>query len=109
MKRWPISVAAASSVDPLSNQGKPARLSGNEAITLRRVAYGQSDVHSLRSQDLARLRLLRFIEGSAREPTLTAEGRQRFDALPKSAAFSDFKPHDDLLAAMARLLGEPRR
>ena len=96
-------------MDPLLSEGKPARLSDNEAITLRRVAYGQSDVHSLRSQDLARLRVLEFIEGSAREPTLTAEGRQRFDALPKAAAFADFKPHDDLLTAMARLLGESRR
>jgi len=109
MKRLPISVAVASSADPLLIQGKPARLSGNEAITLRRVAYGQSDVHSLRSQDLARLRVLKFIEGSVREPTLTAEGKQRFDALPKAAALSDFKPHDDLVTAMARLLGEPRR
>jgi hypothetical protein len=109
MKRLPSSVAVASSVDSLLSQGKPARLSGNEAITLRRVAYGQSDVHSLRSQDLARLRVLEFIEGSAHAPTLTTEGRQRFDALPKAAAFSDFKPHDELLTAMARLLGEPRR
>jgi len=85
-------------------------LSSNEAITLRRVAYGQSDVDCLRSQDLARLRVLKLIEGSEREPMLTADGKQRFDALPKAAARTSFKPHDELLATMmTRLLGEPRR
>jgi hypothetical protein len=63
----------------------------------------------LRSQDLARLRVLKFIEGSAGEPSLTADGKQRFDALPKAAALTDFEPHEELVAAMARLLGESRR
>jgi hypothetical protein len=89
---------------------QPAPLSSNEAITLRRVAYGQSDVDSLRAQDLARLRALKLIEGSAREPTLTADGKRLFDALPKAAALTSFKPHDELLATMmTRLLAEPRR
>lgn len=86
-----------------------APLSSNEEITLRRVAFGQSDVSSLRSPDLARLRALKLIEGSAREPTLTADGKRRFDALPKAATLTEFKPHDELLAAMSRRLGEPRR
>ena len=90
-------------------QSTPARLSNNEAITLRRVALGESPVASLRAQDLVRLRALKLIEGSAREPTLTADGKQRFDALPKAAALADFKPHDELLTAMARLLGKPSR
>ena len=90
-------------------QSQPAPLSSNEAITLRRVAFGQSDGDRLRSQDLARLRALKLIEGSAREPTLTADGKRRFDALPKAAALTEFKPHDELLTAMTRLLGEPRR
>ena len=86
-------------------ESTPARLSNNEAITLRRVALGQSTVASLRAQDLVRLRALKLIEGSAREPTLTANGKQRFAALPKAAALADFKPHAELLARMARLLG----
>ena len=91
-------------------QSQPAPLSSNEAITLRRVAYGQSDVDCLRSQDLARLRVLKLIEGSEREPTLTADGKQCFDALPKAAALTSFEPHDELLATMmTRLLGEPQR
>jgi hypothetical protein len=91
-------------------QRQPAPLSSNEAITLRRVAYGQSDVDCLRSQDLARLRVLKLIEGSEREPTLTANGKRRFAALPKAAALTSFEPHDELLATMmTRLLGEPRR
>ncbi len=90
-------------------ESQPAPLSSNEAITLRRVAYGQSDVGRLRPQDLARLRVLQLIEGSTREPTLTAQGRERFDALPKAAALTSFEPHDELLGKMARLLGEPHR
>ena len=92
-----------SAAESASTHG-PAPLSRNEAITLRRVAYGQSDVDHLRSQDLVRLRVLRLIEGTTREPTLTADGRQLFDALPKAAAFADFGPHDELLTAMAGLL-----
>ena len=90
-------------------QSQPVPLSSNEAITLRRVAFGQSNVRSLRPEDLERLRVLKLIEGSAREPTLTADGKRRFDALPKAAALAEFKAHDELLAAMTRLLGEPRR
>jgi hypothetical protein len=88
-------------------QSKPPLLSSHEAITLRRVAYGLSDVGTLRAQDLVRLRALELIDGSAREPTLTANGKHHFDALPKAAALADFGPHDELLAAMARLLGQP--
>lgn len=91
------------------SQSQPAPLSSNEAVTLRRVAFGQSDVDRLRSQDLERLRMLKLIEGSAHAPTLTAHGRQCFDALPKAAVLTSFKPHDELLAKMTRLLGEPRR
>ena len=90
-------------------QSPPAPLSSNEAVTLRRVAFGQSDASTLRPQDLARLRVLKLIEGSAREPRLTADGKRCFDALPKAATLTDFKPHDELLTAMTRLLGEPRR
>ena len=88
----------------------PAPLSSNEAITLRRVAHGQSDVGCLRSRDLVRLRVLKLIEGSAHEPTLTADGKHRFAALPKATALTSFKPHDELLARMmTRLPAEPRR
>jgi len=41
---------------------------------------------------------------------LTADGKRLFDALPKAAALTSFKPHDELLATMmTRLLAEPRR
>jgi hypothetical protein len=90
-------------------RSQSAPLSSNEAVTLRRVAYGQSNVDHLRSQDLTRLRLLKLIEGSAREPTLTADGKRQFDALPKAAALTAFTPHDELVSAMTRVLGEKRR
>src|SRR5260221_8544276 len=61
-------------------------LSVNEQITLRGVAYGESDGVRLRAPDLQRLRELALIDGSTRVPTLTAEGKQRFDTLPKPVA-----------------------
>jgi hypothetical protein len=91
------------------SRSQSTSLSSNEAITLRRVAYGQSDAGRLRSRDLVRLRVLRLIEGSVREPTLTADGKRRFDALPKAAALASFKTHDELLTRMTRMLDEKRR
>jgi len=84
-------------------------LSADEEITLRRVAYGQSEVTSLRAQDLLRLRDLKLIEGSAREPILTADGKRCFDALPRAATQMPVKPGDDMLAGLARMLDRQAR
>lgn len=92
----------------MTPRSRPAPLTSNEEITLRRVAFGQSDVSSLRPQDLSRLRALKLIEGSAREPTLTMGGKRCFAALPKAASFTEFTPHDELLTAMSRRLAKPR-
>jgi hypothetical protein len=79
-------------------------LSDNEEITLRRVAHGQSDVTRLRAEDLARLRALALIAGSARAPTLTAAGKARFDGLTKPAAVSEFNAQNELMATLSRLM-----
>ena len=56
-------------------------------MTLRRVAFGESAASVLRADDLARLYELALIEGGKDGRRLTAEGRQRFDALPKVAKY----------------------
>lgn len=85
-------------------------LSADEEITLRRVAYGQSQVISLRARDLLRLRDLKLIEGSAHQPILTAEGKRRFDGLPRAATQMPVRPgDDDMLVGLARMLGRQAR
>ena len=58
-------------------------LSADEEITLRRVAYGQSEVRVLRAADLDRLRKLFLIEDAKDGPRLTLAGRIHFASLPK--------------------------
>jgi len=85
-------------------RGLEAPLSTNEEITLRRVAYGQSDATLLRGQDLERLRVLKLIVGSARAPTLTPEGKQRFDRLAKPAALASFNVENEMMATIGRMM-----
>jgi len=91
-------------------RSETAPLSPNEEITLRRVAYGQSDVACLRGADLTRLRDLRLIEGRARSPVLTAEGKRRFDALAKPMAVTAFDAQNRLMDTLGKLMARaPRR
>ncbi len=62
----------------------PSKLSEEEAVTLRRVAFGQSDVRSLRPADLARLLALRLIVDGRDGPELTRTGRDAFESLPRA-------------------------
>jgi hypothetical protein len=78
-----------------------AILTPDEEVTLRRVAFGQSDVRAMRAQDLTRLRNLRLIQDSKDGPCLTQTGRQRFEELPK-AMLMDRGPKD-LMSAMAKV------
>lgn len=61
----------------------PSKLTADEAVTLRRVAFGQSDVRTLRQADLARLLELRLIVGRD-GLELTGTGRDLFDTLPRA-------------------------
>jgi hypothetical protein len=90
-------------------QSRPAPLRSNEEVTLRRVAYGQSKVTSLRVQDLLHLRALKLIEGTPLAPTLTADGKRRFDALPKAAVLTEFKAQNELLATLTKLISRRAR
>lgn len=82
--------------------GKAAAiLTPEEEVTLRRVAFGQSDVRAMRAQDLARLRHLRLIQDGKDGPCLTVSGRQRFDELPKAMLMD--KGPKDLMSAMAKV------
>ena len=78
-----------------------AVLTPEEEVTLRRVAFGQSDVRAMRGQDLARLRKLRLIEDAKDGPCLTASGRRHFSELPKPMLMD--KGPKDLMAAMTKV------
>ena len=60
-------------------------LTEEEAVTLRRVAFGQSEVRSLRQADLARLLALRLIVHGREGLELTLSGRAIFDSLPRAS------------------------
>ena len=62
----------------------PSKLTAEEAVTLRRVAFGESDVRSLRLADLERRLALRLIAGGRDGPVLTPSGRSYFDSLPRA-------------------------
>jgi hypothetical protein len=85
-------------------RGLEGQLSSDEEVTLRRVAYGQSDVAHLRAEDLKRLRALKLIDGSPRLPLLTPAGKQRFDALTKPVAIAEFNAQNELMATLGRLM-----
>jgi hypothetical protein len=84
-------------------------LSTNEEITLRRVAYGQSDVAHLRAEDLERLRALALVAGSPHAPTLTAAGKAHFDGLAKPAAVTQVNAQNELMATLGRLMARAGR
>jgi len=80
-----------------------ASLTTAEQITLRRLAYGQSDPASLSQQDLRRLRELGLINGPERAPAMTASGQRYFHSLsrPATPRQADLEP---VLADMLRRL-----
>lgn len=80
-----------------------AVLTADEEVTLRRVAFGQSEVRTMRAADLARLKALRLIEPAKDGPQLTASGKRHFDALPKAASLSGSRQTDELLRSMDRM------
>lgn len=84
-------------------------LTPEEEITLRRVAFGQSEVRAMRAPDLARLRKLRLIEDSKDGPCLTGAGRKIFETLPKAATQRDSRSFGELMATMGRLPNDPQR
>jgi len=84
-------------------------LSAEEEVTLRRVAFGESPVHTLRAADLTHLRILRLIEDSKDGPVLTARGKQHHIGLPRALGAVRYKQQDDLLGALSKVLRDVKR
>ena len=91
-------------MDPSSTSGgapRLATLSDDEIVTLRRVAFGQSETRTLRRADLDRLRRLRLIEEVGDSLRLTAAGKAHFEALPRSVFADAPKPRREFPASSA--------
>ena len=73
---------------------RPFELTEEEAITLRRVAFGESVARSLRRADLDRLLKLRLIIDGKDGMALTTSGRAHFDSLPRSIFASKPRQRD---------------
>jgi len=59
--------------------GRPlASLTAEQEVTLRRIAFGESPVRTLRTEDLGTLHKLGLIEKSKDGPRLSASGRRLF-------------------------------
>ena len=71
-----------------TGQPRLFNLSNEEAVTLRRVAFGQSDIRTLRRADLDQLLRLRLIEEMNGGLRLTTSGKDHFDLLPRGV-FAD--------------------
>ncbi len=54
------------------------KLTDEEAVTLRRIAFGQSDLRSLRRADIDRLLKLRLIDEGRTSMMLTISGQEHF-------------------------------
>lgn len=72
----------------------PINLSADEAVTLRRIAFGESDVRTLRRDDLDKLRTLRLIETTPGGLRLTVGGDELFKSLPRSLFASAPRQHE---------------
>jgi hypothetical protein len=59
-------------------------LTDDEAITLRRVAFGESELRTLRRADIDRLLILKYITRAGGEMVLTRAGRAHVESLPRS-------------------------
>lgn len=84
-------------------------LTSDQEVTLRRVAYGESPVHTLRAADLTQLRALRLIEDGKDGPILTARGKEHHASLPRALGTARAKHHDDLLGALSKALRDVKR
>jgi hypothetical protein len=84
-----------------------AALTTGEQITLRRLAYGQSDPALLSAGNLRRLRELGLIDGPARRPTMTPSGQRCFEALARPVLLPQ-PGVEQALADMVRVLRQGR-
>ena len=73
---------------PKTGSSHLPNITNEEAVTLRRVAFGQSDIRTLRRADLEQLLHLRLIEKANGSLRLTTSGKEHFDLLPRGV-FAD--------------------
>jgi hypothetical protein len=95
--------------DASSKNGSADTLSAEEEVTLRRVAFGESPVRTLRAADLVHLHALRLIEDGKDGPMLTAKGKQHHAGLPSALGAGRHKQQDDLLGALSKALRDAKR
>jgi YbbR domain-containing protein len=67
-----------------ANVSRLFELTDDEAITLRRIAFSESDIRSLRRGDVDRLLKLRLVAEAKNNLVLTISGKEQFDSLPRS-------------------------
>ena len=78
------------------------KLTADEEVTLRRVAFGQSEVRAMRREDLARLRRLRLIEDAKDGPRLTMDGKLHFETIGRPSMMATDGQHEAMMAELAR-------
>lgn len=86
----------------------PVELSPNEAITLRRIAYGVTNLDSLRSDDIDRLKTLRLVEERRSGIVMTALGRSRIAGLPALRLIVTPPAYDEHVVAFSRVIRRTR-
>ena len=74
------------------NGPRQFNLTDEEAVTLRRVGFGESEVRTLRRADLDRLLRLRLIEVVKDGMGLTALGKEHLESLPRNVFASPSRP-----------------
>ena len=79
-------------------------LSANEAITLRRIAYGVTSLESLRSADIDRLKALLLVEERRSGLAMTQLGRNRIAQLPALRLIVTPQAYDEHVVAFSKVI-----
>lgn len=87
---------------PSDSSASAIKLTADEEVTLRRVAFGQSEVRAMRQEDLMRLRRLRLIEDAKDGPRLTAYGKLHFQTLGRPSMMATNRQHEATMAEFMR-------
>jgi hypothetical protein len=91
----------------MPDRGLLAPLSPHEEVTLRRVALGVANPADLPKRDVERLKALMLVENYDAALRLTPVGKQRYLALPNSAALDAGVPNEGM-AMMAEFISKAR-
>jgi hypothetical protein len=89
-------------------ENRPIDLSPNEAITLRRIAYGVTNLDSLRPDDIDRLKALLLVEERRSGIVMTQLGRNRIAQLPALRLIVTPQAFDEHVIAFSRVIRRMR-